>query len=216
MLASVCRSLDSRSSARFWSTGRPSLMSQTFFNFSVASSSPPLFLSWPISRESLLSSAFACSDSVMASLLPSSSLRKSPRSASGSAPRARSFSSTASRLERTNPKSSMALLVYFLRERLLGSGFPLVASDVSEARSSPRGRRASAGTLIQGTRFFRFPGEKLPHSECKWAVSRHCSTRNLFVFFTGKSENHLTPLSSTKAVGGGRGGVRAGSDRPRP
>jgi hypothetical protein len=73
----------------------------------AASSFLPAFLSAPTCCESSLRRALSCSDCVMASRRLLSRARKSPSNAAGSAPRARSFSSTNSRLARTNPKSSI-------------------------------------------------------------------------------------------------------------
>ena len=69
----------------------------------------PCFLSAPTSWLKSLRRALTVSACVIASRRAFSYKRKSPSKTAGSAPRARSFSSTNSRLDRTNPKSSMTV-----------------------------------------------------------------------------------------------------------
>ena len=73
----------------------------------AALASCPLFLSLAISSDDLLRCALLVSASVIAWRLCVSTSRKSLRTAAGSMPRWRSFSSTKGRLSRTKFRSSM-------------------------------------------------------------------------------------------------------------
>ena len=114
MLASESRNCSSSEAAALSSSSSSSFRARVSSISAEAASleAGPAFFSTPTRWLSSLRRAFSRSDVVIASRRLWSRARKSPSKAAGSAPRARSFPSTTSRLALTNPRSSIALIVY--------------------------------------------------------------------------------------------------------